>query len=69
MKDMQKLLVAIACAAIACGLVWAVWYGPEQSPVTMLFFGLGLAVLASVARRTGKREVLENNEALQVSKI
>ncbi len=69
MKDTQKILVMFACTAIACGLGWAFWHGPEQSPVTLLFFGLGLAVLASVARNTGKRELLEKNEALQVSKI
>jgi hypothetical protein len=69
MKDTQKIMVTVACLAISCGLGWAFWQGPEQSPVTLLFFGLGLAMLASVARRTGKKELSEKTEALQVSKI
>ena len=69
MKDIQKLMVSLACAAIASGLVWAVWHGPEQSPVTLLFFGIGLAVLASAARRSEKNELSEKTEVLQVSKI
>jgi hypothetical protein len=60
MKDMRKIMVLLACGALACGLGWAFWHGPEQSPLTLLFFGCGLAVLASVARRAAPRpELLE----------
>ena len=68
-QNTQKMMVTLACGAIAVGLAWALWHGPEQSPVPILFFGFGLAMLASVARRAGKRELLEKAEALQVSKI
>jgi hypothetical protein len=69
MKETQKIMVTMACSALAGGLVWALWQGPEQSPLTLLFFGLGLALLASVARNASKRELSEKTEVLQVSKI
>jgi hypothetical protein len=73
MKDLrktQKTLVMLACSAIACGLGWALVSGHEHSPLTILFFGAGLSVLASVARSVSKEQELSEKKALlQISKI
>lgn len=73
MKELRlfhKILLAGAGAALICGLVWAFWHGAERAPLTFVFFGLCLTLLASVARNSnGKTELSEKDETLQVSKV
>lgn len=70
LRLLQKILLAGAGLALVCGFVWAFRHGAERAPLTFVFFGLGLTLLASVARSIStKTELSEKQETLQVSKV